>query len=85
MPCSKVCDGCLFWLRAADVHMLLGDLAMETERFDSAQHDFAQALSLLSAHLEVLLLFAPYLAVSLRLDLPLRLAVFPQDYFAYLG
>ena len=38
---------------AADVHMLLGDLAMETELFESAQRDFSEALSLLSAHLEV--------------------------------
>jgi hypothetical protein len=36
----------------ADVHMLLGDVAMETERFDSASADYAEAIALLRAHLQ---------------------------------
>ena len=32
--------------------MLLGDLAMETERFDSAAADYREALSLMQANLE---------------------------------
>ncbi|BDA49698.1 probable histone-binding protein N1/N2 [Coccomyxa sp. Obi] len=39
-------------LQLADVLMLLGDLAMETERFDSAMTDYEQALGLLKAHLQ---------------------------------
>ena len=33
--------------------MLLGDVAMETERFESAMTDYEQALSLLKVHLQV--------------------------------
>ncbi len=37
----------------ADVLMLLGDLGMETERFESAMTDYEQALGLLKRHLQV--------------------------------
>ncbi len=37
----------------ADVHMLLGDVGLETERFESAKVDYEQALGLLQAKLQV--------------------------------
>lgn len=35
------------------MHMLLGDLALETERFDSARADYGEGLRLLTSALEV--------------------------------
>ena len=42
----------VFRVCAADVHMLLGDLAMETERFDSAAVDYREAITLMKANFE---------------------------------
>ena len=40
-------------MRCADVHVLLGDIGMEEERFDSSATDYESALKLLMEHLEV--------------------------------
>jgi len=54
---------------AADVHVLLGDIGLEEERFDSSAIDYESALKLLMQKLEVGKATNPQYANALRYDL----------------